>query len=204
METRITTGSSCSASMNRLIYSKAFIRFYVFLALLCIADLIWLLIILNVTLEYLIGDIILNLMIISELTIRIIAINISRFFKSWWNIADFFIVTASAGVTIAAIAEFSSYDNTKEMFLAAGGIVIITIRCIFQIIRILLILKMQWKRHKMLGDLDGKDSDESDHVFLTEFVDTGDDQFEWSIVRMWLRAVPAFAREYTVYCDREY
>ncbi|EGD75189.1 hypothetical protein PTSG_06842 [Salpingoeca rosetta] len=159
-------GGGCAASMNRLMYSKAYLVFYLLIALLCLGELIWTIVTQDVTLEYLVVDIILNVLIILELIIRLIAITPARFVKSKWNLVDAFIVLASVVTLILAIVEFST-PGEEEVILAASGSVFVALRCAIQVFRIFLLLRMQWKRRQILGTMDdGDDSDDSQRLMF--------------------------------------
>jgi len=148
-DVRITPGAALTNAANRLLFSRGYSIFYLFMILLNVALILWVIIDLSVlgrfatpthwlfiTLEVLI-----NIALLTEVTLRMLSLK-SRYFLSWSNIFDLSVLVIS---WLGLIIFFSSSALMLGEVDDVGTLLLLILRYIVQFLRLLLMVKNQKK-----------------------------------------------------------
>jgi len=148
-DVRITPGAALTNAANRLLFSRGYSIFYLFMILLNVALILWVIIDLSVlgrfatpthwlfiTLEVLI-----NIALLTEVTLRMLSLK-SRYFLSWSNIFDLSVLVIS---WLGPIIFFSSSALMLGEVDDVGTLLLLILRYIVQFLRLLLMVKNQKK-----------------------------------------------------------
>eukprot|EP00051_Salpingoeca_urceolata_P010511 m.128581 g.128581 ORF g.128581 m.128581 type:complete len:185 (+) comp16739_c0_seq7:261-815(+) len=143
---------ACTSCAARVQDTKAYTLVYVLIIVVCIATMAWSFADSEVSVEFVVLEMIVNMAVIFEVVVRIVAAQgIKRFAtRSWLNAFDLFMVIICVLVLIYYVAFLIDDDLPDEkvrfQFIAEGSDAFIVIRSVIMTLRLSMMLKTQYSR----------------------------------------------------------